>query len=155
MMRSFRSKPTGWKNDNHRHYLAAKYGTAGKVSDVLKNSWKRKNYMAKEVKYYEPDEEPGKYGKVSFVESVLGTPVASPKIAVFEPKLPKTKEGVQRESAKTSDIMAADIASGKRPNVQDEIQEFELERKRAGLASGDENEFYRREKLARLRTERM
>ena len=29
-MRSFRSKPVGWMNDNHRHYLAAKYGSAGK-----------------------------------------------------------------------------------------------------------------------------
>lgn len=28
-MRSFRSKPIGWKNDNMRHYLAAKYGSAG------------------------------------------------------------------------------------------------------------------------------
>jgi hypothetical protein len=27
-MRSFRSKPTGWRNDNHRHYLAAKFGSA-------------------------------------------------------------------------------------------------------------------------------
>jgi len=109
-------------------------------------------YSAKKdsVNYFEPDEEPGKYGKVSFAESVWGAPLPGVKIAAFEPKLPETKAGVQREIAKTSDIMAADIASGKRPNVQDEIREFELERKRAGLASGDEQEFYRREKLARL-----
>jgi len=109
-------------------------------------------YSAKKdsVNYFEPDEEPGKYGKVSFAESVWGSPLPGVKIAAFEPKLPETKAGVQREIAKTSDIMAADIASGKRPNVQDEIREFELERKRAGLSSGDEQEFYRREKLARL-----
>jgi hypothetical protein len=29
-MKSFRSKPVGWQRDNYRHYLAAKYGTAGR-----------------------------------------------------------------------------------------------------------------------------
>ena len=29
-MRSFRSKPVGWQHDNYRHYLAAKYGFAGR-----------------------------------------------------------------------------------------------------------------------------
>lgn len=28
-MRSFRSKPVGWQRDSYRHYLAAKYGSAG------------------------------------------------------------------------------------------------------------------------------
>jgi len=28
-MKSFRSKPVGWQHDNYRHYLAAKYGSAG------------------------------------------------------------------------------------------------------------------------------
>lgn len=27
-MRSFRQRPVGWRNDNYRHYLAAKYGSA-------------------------------------------------------------------------------------------------------------------------------
>ena len=36
-MRSFRSKPVGWQHDNYRHYLAAKYGSAG-----------RSKYFAKE-----------------------------------------------------------------------------------------------------------
>jgi hypothetical protein len=36
-MNSFRSKPTGWQKDNHRHYLAAKYGTAGgKVNSMYR-----------------------------------------------------------------------------------------------------------------------
>ena len=30
-MRSFRSKPVGWVGESHRHYLAAKYGSAGKM----------------------------------------------------------------------------------------------------------------------------
>jgi hypothetical protein len=29
-MRSFRSKPVGWRQDSHRHYLAAKFGSAGR-----------------------------------------------------------------------------------------------------------------------------
>jgi len=28
-MRSFRSKPVGWRGESHRHYLAAKYGKSG------------------------------------------------------------------------------------------------------------------------------
>ena len=29
-MRSFRSRPVGWRQDSHRHYLAAKFGSAGR-----------------------------------------------------------------------------------------------------------------------------
>ena len=42
MMRSFRScsrgKPVGWRRDNYRHYLAAKYGSANKTYFVGKLS---------------------------------------------------------------------------------------------------------------------
>jgi hypothetical protein len=30
-MRSYRSRPVGWRQDFHRHYLAAKYGSAGRT----------------------------------------------------------------------------------------------------------------------------
>jgi len=37
-MRSFRNKPIGWRQDSHRHYLAAKYGSAGiSVSNFRKS----------------------------------------------------------------------------------------------------------------------
>jgi hypothetical protein len=43
-MRSFRSRPVGWRQDTQRHYLAAKYGSAGEYSsrkwkDVIKGGY--------------------------------------------------------------------------------------------------------------------
>ena len=37
-MKSFRSKPVGWRGESHRHYLAAKYGSAGAKVRYFENS---------------------------------------------------------------------------------------------------------------------
>jgi len=41
-MISFRSKPVGWRQDSHRHYLAAKYGSAKQFDELDKSGERRR-----------------------------------------------------------------------------------------------------------------
>jgi len=51
-MRSFRSKPVGWRGESHRHYLAAKYGSVKDLSwrgSLVKYQLERVNAVENEI----------------------------------------------------------------------------------------------------------
>jgi len=53
--RNFRSKPVGWQHDTYRHYLAAKYGSAGGLA-ARNGSVGKYKYDSEKVDKYVYDE---------------------------------------------------------------------------------------------------
>jgi hypothetical protein len=113
MVRSFRSKPIGWRNDNYRHYLAAK-GVSTRmnfyaVKDYLKGNRESGGIKSAAAKGWSKD-------------ALLANPVVAAKFGVDVRSLEEEKSAKGSALPEFSESVVRRDVRVKEPQVREEVE---------------------------------